>query len=468
MRDFAKVMLALFVVSACWVLLAAGAWRVFAIGGSESVPAWRSSDSSGEGLAQNRWSQIAKLTAYDYPHGHFGSSTGVTPDGRTIVAGAPHVQVGGSEAAGVAFVFVEPTSGWENMTSAPPLWASDEQSGYHFGHSIAISADGTTIVAGSPHATGFSRGVQGAAYVFVEPTTGWPWNGMNETAKLVASDGMNDDSFGSSVSISGGVIVVGAENAAIGSAHSQGAAYVFVEPSTGWSNTTETAKLTASDGQQDDHFGSAVSICKDTVAVGAPQASGTRNAREGATYLYIKPKRGWKTTSGFASKLSASDGHAGDKLGNAIAFSLDGTTLVTGAEDAKSGSKESGAAYVFGRPKGGWPRHMVDTAKLTASGASGIEFGNAVAIGNKIVVVGMQHAAVDGHKNEGSAYLFVKPKSGWKTTSKFDSKLVASDGNRGNQFGASVATNDTFAAAGAPNAPIPPAHGNGAVYVFRH
>jgi hypothetical protein len=464
----ARIALALFVVLACLLFLCPPLLRAFVIGDTESVLVWRPSDSLGESLTRNRWLQIAKLTAYDGEYGHLGASSAIPPNGETVVAGAPNVQIGGSKGAGAAYVFVEQAGGWENMTYGPPLWASDAQAGDHLGNAIAISADGTTVIVGASRATVDYRGAQGAAYVFVEPSTGWPAEGMNETAKLIASDGEANDHFGSSVSISGNVIVVGAENAAIGSAPSQGAAYMFVEPANGWSNMTETAKLTASDGHEEDHVGSAVSIYRDTVAVGALQASATRDDHQGAIYLFLRPKTGWKTTSAFASKLTASDGQAGDKLGNAAAFSLDGTTLVAGAEGVKSGNKEMGAAYLFVKPKGGWPWRMTDTAKLTAAGASGIDFGSAVAIGNKVVVIGMQRATIDGRKNEGTAYLFVKPRGGWKTTSRFDSKLVASDGSHGDQFAASVATNDALTSAGSPNAPIPPAHGNGAVYVFKH
>ena len=87
---------------------------------------------------------------------------------------------------------------------------------------------------------------QGAAYVFTEPGSGWA--NMTQTAKLTASDGAAGDDFGTSVSISGNTVVVGAPDATVGANSGQGAAYVFTEPGSGWANTTQTAKLTASDG----------------------------------------------------------------------------------------------------------------------------------------------------------------------------------------------------------------------------
>jgi len=48
----------------------------------------------------------------------------------------------------------------------------------------------------------------------------------------------------------------------------QGAAYVFVEPQTGWTKMTQTARLTPSDGKQG-FMGDSVSISGDTVVAGA-------------------------------------------------------------------------------------------------------------------------------------------------------------------------------------------------------
>ncbi|MGA8150430.1 MAG: hypothetical protein WB952_05730 [Terriglobales bacterium] len=74
-------------------------------------------------------------------------------------------------------------------------------------------------------------------------------------ATLTASDGTGSSYFGSSVSISGDTAV----------ASGSGAVYVFVKPTTGWANLTETAKLTASDGA----FLDSVAIWGNTVAAAA-------------------------------------------------------------------------------------------------------------------------------------------------------------------------------------------------------
>ena len=93
---------------------------------------------------------------------------------------------------------------------------------------------------------------------------------MTETAQLTASDGAADDDFGISVSISDNTVVVGARRHDTNGNTNQGKAYVFERPTNGWSDMTETAQFTASDGARSDRLGISVSISGNTVMVSAP------------------------------------------------------------------------------------------------------------------------------------------------------------------------------------------------------
>jgi hypothetical protein len=86
-----------------------------------------------------------------------------------------------------------------------------------------------------------------------------------ETAKIKANDGIGRDEFGYSLAIDGDVLVVGANQYWNGG---PGSAYVF-QDSTGNSNWVEVAKLTASDGAQQDRFGWSVAVSGNTIVVGA-------------------------------------------------------------------------------------------------------------------------------------------------------------------------------------------------------
>ncbi len=220
--------------------------------------------------------QQAKLTASDgAANDNFGNSVAIS--GNTVVVGAWDAKVGANSAQGAAYVFVESGSGWANMTQTAKLTASGGAASDNFG--VSVSIDGNTVVVGASGAKVGSNSAQGAAYVFVKPSSGWA--NMTQTAKLTVSGGAASDNFGVSVSVSGNTVVVGAWDAKVGANTLQGAAYVFVKPSSGWANMTQTAKLTASDGAASDNFGDSVSVSGNTVLVGRPEPRSAPTATRG-------------------------------------------------------------------------------------------------------------------------------------------------------------------------------------------
>ena len=252
-----------------------------------------------------------------------------------------------------------------------------------------------------------------------------------ETAKLTASDGAGGDSLGTSVAVSGDTVVVGAPLDS-GATAGQGSAYVFVKPGGGWVSATETAKLTASDGAADDSFGHSVAVSGDTVVVGAGFDNVGPNANQGSAYVFVKPGGGWVSATETA-KLTASDGAGNDRLGQSVAVS--GDTVVVGAYFDNVGTNaDQGSAYVFVKPGGGWVS-ATETAKLTASdGAAGDRLGQSVAVSGDTAVVGAYFDDVGTNANQGSAYVFVKPGGGWVSATETE-KLTASDGAVNDLFG---------------------------------
>lgn len=213
------------------------------------------------------WSGIltptSKLIASDgAANDFFGTSVGLSND--TVIVGADSDNIGGNADRGSAYVFVKPGSGWSGiLTQTSKLVASDGAANDFFGTSARISND--TIVVG----TRGDDSSKGSAYVFIKPSGGWG-GPLIETAKLIASDGGAGDYFGASVGVSGDTVVSGAIFHNIGLNNLQGTAYTFVKPGSGWSGTlTETAKLIASDGGGGDRLGVAVAISGDTVVANA-------------------------------------------------------------------------------------------------------------------------------------------------------------------------------------------------------
>jgi hypothetical protein len=295
------------------------------------------------------------------------------------------------------------------------LTASDGVAGNALGTSVAIS--GSTVVvggnclqiSGNPNCNVQNQGI---VYVFQKPASGW--SNMTQTAELTPSDGQPDDEFGSAVAISGDTIVVGSGT---------GKVYIFVKPADGWSNMTETAQLT--DGLTGDGFGSAVAIDQKTVIVGAANATINGNVSQGAGYVFVEPATGWATTSDYAAQLTASDGTFEDFFG--ISVGISGNTIVVGGPFYQDRTGP-GAAYVFVEPATGWT-DATQTAELTKTHQGLDEFGLAVAIEGNTIAVGAPNAHPAG------VYVFVEPVTGWANMTETAQLLGSSS-----HFGFSVAT----------------------------
>jgi hypothetical protein len=348
------------------------------------------------------------------------------------------------ETYGAAYVYVEPDDGWHDMTQVAKLTSSD--SGEGFGTSVAIY--GSIIVVGAANASNLNApaSTPGAAYVFVEPAGGW--TNMTETAKLTASDGKPGDAFGNSVSISGNTIGVGAFFATDSSGNSfAGKSYVFERPSNGWTgDLTQTAELTASDSQLLNYMGASVAIAGNVVIVGAYG----HNNFEGTAYIFVEPSGGWKNMAQ-TGELTASDGTDSNDFGFSAAIS--GNTVVIGAVNAANGD---GAAYVFVKPATGWTSMTQNGELRSANVTEGVSFGQSVAISGNIVVIG----APGLNSEQGAVYFFVKPGAGWKNQVS-GNELLASDGEPNDSFGASTGVSGTTVVVGAPAGTSP-----GAAYVF--
>ena len=169
----------------------------------------------------------------------------------------------------------------------------------------------------------------GAAYVFIKDGT---WS---QVAKLTASDGVPLLLFGCSVSVSsdGSTALIGAYR----DDSSKGAAYIFIKDGT-WINDTETAKLTASDGEADDYFGYSVSISSDGLI--AIIGASDDDSKTGSAYVFSK--NGAWTDAVEITKLTASDGEADDYFGYSVSISSDGSTSLVGA---RGDNNYTGAAY---------------------------------------------------------------------------------------------------------------------------
>jgi FG-GAP repeat len=352
------------------------------------------------------WSQLAELSGTDLQqYSFFGTSVAIS--GKTVVVGASGYNNNGNYAPSAIYVFEKPGSGWTNMTQSAELTASDNAL------NGLVAIDGDTIVAGGG----------GEAYVFVKPASGWV--NATETAKLIGSAA---DCFGCTAAISGNAIVVGAPLAYVHKVFGWGRAYVFEKPANGWVTTSKyAAKLTSSTGGDQTDFSLSLAMSGDTLLVGS-------STYPGKAYVFAKPAHGWRNMTETATLTNTVKG---DDFG--LGVSISGDTAVVGAIQQNYHQHGPGAAYVYVKPVRGWQSTSKYVAKLTASdGKTDDWFGAAIGVHGNAVVAGAPYATVGSNSQQGVSYVFIKPARGWKNMTE-TSKLTSSDGQSADDFAASVA-----------------------------
>lgn len=333
----------------------------------------------------NYWSQEAHLNALvQQANDQFGNAVAVSGD--LIVVGMKNEDdtcpvPGICSESGAAFVYRFNGSSWILEAT---LAASDAESGFFFGQSVAVRGDFIVVGAHGANDNGVSSG---SAYIFHYNGTAWV-----EVAKLLASNAATLDRFGHAVAIGFDTVVVGAILN-----NGTGAAYIYNRNVGGADNWGEVIRLTGTDTDAGDQFGNAVSISGNAVAIGA-RGDDDNGTSSGSVYVFRFDGLNWTQED----KLTASDGEADDRLGNSLAIS--GDVLVSGArrdDDACPADPNcnSGAGYVFRFDGNNWSEEV----KLTSDPSDpGAEFGFAVAVSNDMAIFG---APLEGPENRGAAYI---------------------------------------------------------------
>ncbi len=200
---------------------------------------------------QGTWVEEQKLISQDI-HALDVFGYAVAMGDRRIAVGALGAQTDGVR-VGAVYVFSRATDDWVEEAK---LVASDPNELDFFGNAVAITRDGTRIVAGAyrDDEAGFDAG---AAYVFHKEGGSWV-----EEAKLIGDNTVAFDSFGISVAIAYPYCVVGAPNS-----EWQGAAYLFKHDGVNWN---QVGRFEATDETEFDDFGTSVAVDLRTLAVGAP------------------------------------------------------------------------------------------------------------------------------------------------------------------------------------------------------
>ena len=246
------------------------------------------------------WIEVAKIVASDgYLNDEFGYSIAVS--GSYVLVGANgDDDLGNNSGSAYIFVYDADSEQWKEQVK---LLASDGESKDNFACAVDIAGDYAIIGADFDDDHGSSSG---AAYIFKRDLNTW-----KQLVKLTPDDGSEYDHFGYDVAISDHYAVIGAYADDVKGPKS-GSAYVFENTNGTWQ---QVAKLMPSDGVREDHFGWSVSISGKNILVGS-KFDGDNGSRSGSAYIFQRVQGQWTEMK----KILSSDGNSNDYFGHSVSI----------------------------------------------------------------------------------------------------------------------------------------------------
>jgi catechol 2,3-dioxygenase-like lactoylglutathione lyase family enzyme len=330
-------------------------------------------------------SNVNKLTAYDGANADRYGNSGSVGSGRIVIGSYTDDISRGS-------AYVYDLDG--NLITK--LTAYDRDTLDRYGNSVSVGSGRIVIGAyydddGIPY--------QGSAYVY-------DLDG-NLITKLTAFDAAEYDTYGNSVSVGSGRIIIGAYSDEI----AKGSAYVYDL------DGNLITKLTAYDGAENDAYGTSVSVGSGRIVIGSSY-DGDNGDASGSAYVY-------DLDGNLITKLTAYDGGAYDFYGTSV--SVGSGRIVIGAYgDDDNGNTDSGSAYVYDLDG-----NLITKLTAGTDGAASDNYGYSVSVGSGRIVIGAIQDDDDGD-NSGSVYVY-------DLDGNLITKLTAgTDGAANDQYGRSV------------------------------
>ncbi len=324
---------------------------------------------------------------------YFAYSLTLSADGNTLVLGASGEDssatgVGGNQSdnsavdSGAVYVYTRSGSTW---SFEEYIKASNTETNDLFTYSLALSADGNTLVVSAPGESSNATGVggtqsnnsasnSGAVYVYTRSGSTWSFEEY-----IKASNTETGDYFGSSLALStdGNTLGIGAYyersnatgvggNQSDNSETGSGAVYVYTRSGSAWSFEEY---IKASNTEANDnfaYFSLALSADGNTLVVGASgedsnatgvggDQSDNSASNSGAAYVYTRSGSTWS----FEKYIKASNTETNDLFTYSLALSADGNTLVVsapgessnatgvGGTQSNNSASNSGAVFMF-------------------------------------------------------------------------------------------------------------------------
>ncbi|QJE97054.1 choice-of-anchor D domain-containing protein [Luteolibacter luteus] len=353
----------------------------------------------------------------------FGVSVAVS--GSKVAVAAYHDGTGGSK-AGRVYVF--DVDGQVPGVPWMSLGKPNSERNDCFGNSLAMSGSLLAVGAEASDADAWNSG---NAYIF-DLASGTPTQPLHTLSNPVPQA---QGYFGTSVSISGNLLTVGAYRNDTPAANT-GACYVF--DLGGVTPTVPSVVLSRPTADEDDYFGNAVSISGNRIVVGAWRDD-TGDLDSGISYVY--DLSGEIPANPVAALDSPHQGSA-DHFGSAV--SISGDLVVVGSPDSDSGATRAGRVSV----------HDLASSKPSATlafienptPAFNDAFGAAVAASAPWIVIGAPGDDA-GAPNAGSVYSY-NFSAGPATSPAHVLPNPAPEAGDG--FGTAVAVSGSLVAVGSP------------------
>jgi hypothetical protein len=298
------------------------------------------------------WMQLGQTMHGNATGDLFGWAVDITADGSTIVIGSPR-SYDDLNLPGYVQVFslkADDISGTDTWTQVGQnIFA--EANGDEFGWSVSISDDGKIIAIGGDANDGKNGEDSGHVRIYSLGDSGTSWEQLGDDI-----DGeLFDDLLGYAVSLSsnGTILAIGAPRGGVNEVWS-GQVKVYRMNSAG--SSWERLGQTIYGDNARDWFGLSVDISPDgsTIAVGA---GGTYLDHEGYVRVFSLDRDGDTGTYSWMQIGQDIVGEAvGDQLGQSVSLSDDARTLSVGAPYTNTNGDESGTVRIYrmGDPEAGW------------------------------------------------------------------------------------------------------------------
>ncbi len=296
------------------------------------------------------------------------------------------------------------------------LTPSDPSANLLFGSSISMS--GNYLLVGAPG----SSTNQGAAYVYIRDST--KLNTWTQQQRLVASDGASGNLFGHSVSISGSNLIIGSP----GASTNTGKAYIFNLSGDVW---TQVTTVSASNGAINSYFGFRnISIDSNYAVVGSYGLS----TNTGSAYVYFYNGTSWGQQQILTPSYNATSNYFG------FSVFIRGAYIAVGAYNYTAGI---GRVSMFSRSGTTWSESQV----LSSGVASAYQFGYSVSISESQNLIAVGANTFTTSTLTGTVYTFTRFGNLYSQVSQYSATANTYD-----YLGDAVAVDEQFLLAGNPRA----------------